>query len=56
VEVERIDPDLLDDDDPFEIDDQAAHLFKHPRLGIEDIIDMGANDPLFYPASLRRTG
>ena len=26
--------DQLDEDDPFEIDDQAAHLFKHPALGV----------------------
>lgn len=26
----------LDDEDPFEIDDQAAHLFKHPHLGIDE--------------------
>lgn len=28
VAGERFDPDLLDDQDPFEIDSQAAHLFK----------------------------
>lgn len=48
--MEPFDPDLLDDDDPFEIDDQAAHLFKHPRLGIADVLDAWAADPLFYPA------
>lgn len=42
--------DLLDDEDPFEIDAQAAHLFKHPRLGIEDVRDVWASDPMFYPA------
>ena len=47
---ERFDLDLLDDEDPFEIDAQAAHLFKHPRLGIEDIRDVWASDPMFYPA------
>ncbi|MHB2024893.1 MAG: hypothetical protein ACYCO3_16495 [Mycobacteriales bacterium] len=47
---ERFDPDLLDDEDPFEIDAQAAHLFKHPYLGIDDIADVWTNDPLFYPA------
>jgi|ERR1700757_341536 len=46
----RFDLDLLDDEDPFEIDAQAAHLFKHPRLGIEDIHDVWASDPMFYPA------
>jgi hypothetical protein len=46
----RFDLDLLDDEDPFEIDVQAAHLFKHPYLGIDDIHDVWASDPLFYPA------
>lgn len=46
----RFDPDFLDDVDPFEIDAQAAHLFKHPHLGIDDIHDVWASDPLFYPA------
>jgi hypothetical protein len=50
MEGERFDPDLLDEDDPFEIDDQAAHLFKHPRLGIDDIDDIWISSPLFYPA------
>ena len=43
----RFDPDLLDEQDPFEIDAQATHLFKHPHLGVEDV---WASDPLFYPA------
>jgi hypothetical protein len=47
---EPFDLDLLDDEDPFEIDDQAAHLFKHPRLGIEDVYEVWRSDPLFYPA------
>lgn len=46
---EMLDPDLLGDD-PFEVDTQAAHLFKHPHLGIDDILDAWENDPLFYPA------
>jgi len=50
VVVERFDPDLLDDEDPFEVDAQSAHLFKHPHLGTEDIDDVWASDPLFYPA------
>jgi hypothetical protein len=50
VPDERFDIDLLDDTDPFEIDDQAAHLFKHAELGIEDIDDVWESDPLFYPA------
>ena len=47
---ERFDPDLLDEEDPFEIDTQTAHLFKHPHLGIDDIGDVWVSDPLFYPA------
>lgn len=47
---ERFDPDLLDEEDPFEIDTQAALLFKHSHLGIDDIDDVWASDPLFYPA------
>jgi hypothetical protein len=46
----RFDLDLLDEQDPFEIDAQAAHLFKHPHLGVEDVEDVWASDPLFYPA------
>ena len=40
----------LDEQEPFEIDAQAAHLFKHPYLGIEDIEEVWSSDPLFYPA------
>lgn len=50
------DVDALDDDDPFEIDDQAAHLFKHATLGIDDIREVWESDPLFYPAKRRPTG
>ena len=45
-----LDLDALDDEAPFEIDDQAAHLFKHAGLGVEDIYDVWRSDPLFYPA------
>lgn len=47
--AELFDLDLLDDEDPFEIDDQAAHLFKHPALGIDDVYDAWRSEP-FYPA------
>jgi hypothetical protein len=46
----RFDVELLDDESPFEIDRQAAHLFKHPYLGIDDVMDIWNSDPLFYPA------
>jgi len=48
--AELFDLDLLDDTDRFEIDDQAAHLFKHAPLGIDDIYEVWESDPLFYPA------
>lgn len=47
---ELLDIDLLDDDDPFEIDGQAAHLFKHAHLGVDDVYEVWASDPIFYPA------
>lgn len=47
---ELFDIDQLDDEAPFEIDDQAAHLFKHAALGIDDVYDVWRSDPLFYPA------
>lgn len=45
-----LDLDALDDAAPFEIDDQAAHLFKHAGLGIDDIVEIWGSEPLFYPA------
>lgn len=48
--AELFDLDLLNDEEPFEIDDQAAHLFKHPALGIDDVHDLWRSEPLFYPA------
>ncbi len=48
--AELLDLDLLDDEEPFEIDDQTAHLFKHRALGVDDIYDVWRSDPLFYPA------
>lgn len=55
--VVLLDLDLLDEEDPFEIEGQAAHLFKHALLGITDICEMWVSAPLFYPAgeSLART-
>lgn len=47
--VDLLDLDLLADE-PFEVDVQAAHLFKHPHLGLDDVYDVWVSDPLFYPA------
>ncbi|PWJ48801.1 hypothetical protein SAMN06264364_1283 [Quadrisphaera granulorum] len=49
--MERFDLDELDDDAPFEVDVQAAHLFKHPGLGLDDVEEVWASSPLFYPAT-----
>jgi hypothetical protein len=48
---DRFDLDQLDDTNPFEIDRQAAHLFKHEPFGIDDIYEIWNSDPLFYPAT-----
>jgi hypothetical protein len=48
--IPLFDIDLLDEDDPFEIGRQAAHLFKHSGLGLDDVHDVWRSDPLFYPA------
>lgn len=44
-----LDIDALDDENPFEVDKQAAHLFEHAGLGVDDV-DVWRSDPLFYPA------
>jgi len=41
---------LLDPHDPFEIDGQVAHLFKQGPLGVEDVYEVWASNPSFYPA------
>ena len=48
--MDRFDVDRLDPDWPFDVDEQVGHLFKHPYLGLDDIGDVWASDPLFYPA------
>ena len=46
----RLDIDLLDDEDPFEVDRQTAHLFKHATFGLDDVREIWQAGPLFYPA------
>lgn len=48
--MERFDVDELDDTSPFDIDEQASHLFKHPGLGVNVVRDVWTSAPLFYPA------
>jgi hypothetical protein len=45
-----LDLDILDDADPFEVDRQVAHLFKHPHLSLADVHEVWTSDPVFYPA------
>lgn len=47
---DRFDLDLIDEEDPFEIDRQTAHLFKHGGFGLADLREMWEADPIFYPA------
>jgi len=46
----RFDIELFDDEDPFEIDCQRIHLAKHMRLDADDVREVWASHPLFYPA------
>ncbi len=50
------DLDLLDDEEPFEINHQVAHLFKHPYLGVDDIADVWISDRSSIQPSPLRTG
>lgn len=47
---EPVDLEALDDIEPFEVDEQIAHVFKHPHLGMDDVLEAWSSDPLFYPA------
>lgn len=51
-ERERLDLDLLDDEDPFELDqDNLPHLFAHGTYGVGDLYDVWWSDPRFFPAA-----
>jgi hypothetical protein len=47
---ERFDYNLLDPEEPFEVDTQLAHLFKHEGMSVDDIYDVFFSDPQFVPA------
>lgn len=53
MEHNRLDLELLDERDPFEIDDDnRPHLLKHGPFDVDDLYDAWAFDaPLFYPAA-----
>jgi hypothetical protein len=50
VGCERLDPDVLDDEDPFEVDTQAAHLLSILALACKTSITPGQATRSFYPA------
>ncbi|MGA7050778.1 MAG: hypothetical protein WBZ37_05800 [Mycobacterium sp.] len=51
---ELLDVDLLDEENPSDVDAQAAHLFKHPRLGNEDIREVLGFRPDVLPRQTTR--
>lgn len=54
--MDRFDVDALDEDWPFDVDTQAAHLVNYSGLGLDDVADVWASNPLFYPAKPPATG
>jgi hypothetical protein len=50
AQAARFDYELLDDEYPFEVDRQIAHLFKHATLGLEDAYEVWDGNPRSYPA------
>jgi hypothetical protein len=45
----RFDVEALDETDPFEVDDQLIHLYKHQGMDLCDVYEVWTDDPLFYP-------
>jgi hypothetical protein len=47
--LERFDPELLDPDDPFEIDrGNRPHLAQRPGFAEDDVYDVWWDDPVFF--------
>jgi hypothetical protein len=46
----RFDVEALDELDPFEVDDQLIHLYKHSGMDLCDVYEVWTDNPLFYPA------
>lgn len=53
---DRFDFDLLDQQDPFEIDEQIVHLFKHAGLGVADVLELWDTIPSSIPPDRRLIG
>ncbi len=45
----RFDVEALDEMDPFEVDDQLIHLYKHQSMDLCDVYEVWTDNPLFYP-------
>ena len=45
----RFDVEALDETDPFEVDDQLIHLYKHQGMDLCDVYEVWMDNPLFYP-------
>lgn len=45
----RLDVEALDEIDPFEVDNQLIHLYKHQGMDIVDAYEVWEDNPLFYP-------
>jgi hypothetical protein len=45
----RFDIEALDEVDPFEVDDQLIHLYKHEGMDLCDVYEVWMDEPLFYP-------
>jgi len=50
VERTRFDVEALDELDPFEVDDQLAHLYKHQGMDVFGVYEVWTDNPVFYPA------
>ena len=49
MERTRFDIEALDEEDPFEIDNQLAHLYKHKGMDVVDVYEVWTDNPAFYP-------
>lgn len=47
----RFDIEALDEVDPFEVDSQLIHLYKHQGMDLCDVYEVWTDNPLFYPAN-----
>ncbi len=45
----RFDVEGLDPVDPFEVDRQLVHMYKHEGMDLGDVYEVWTDDPLFYP-------